>query len=200
MTDASDPSVFLLLTRRANEESFRAWQRSEAHHHSHGFMPRGLLLDPYFASITVGNRILDSAGAQNLGDALEGQTAALAEWLMDFDGMVALLLAPDGAIRARHRAGNRFFPPQPEKNFGSTIWDYLVSGAEDLRQRMSDPGARAEGSLLLSMTDAQQNPVTFEVGLAPARVRYFGWERQSDRYDAHFQVETLKLTSAICRR
>ena len=32
LTDTTDPSVFLLLTRWSDEESFRAWHRSASHH------------------------------------------------------------------------------------------------------------------------------------------------------------------------
>ena len=42
LTDNADPSVFLLLTRWSDEESFRAWQRSEAHPESHELIPKGL--------------------------------------------------------------------------------------------------------------------------------------------------------------
>ena len=127
MTDAADPSVFLLLTRWTDAESFRAWHSSEAHHQSHGFMPRGLKLDASFTSITIGNSIEDPAGVQNLGDALEGQTVALSQWLAEFDGLFALLLAPDGTIRARNRAGHRIFPPHLENTFSSSIWAACAS-------------------------------------------------------------------------
>jgi heme-degrading monooxygenase HmoA len=34
LTDASDPAMFLLITKWTDVESFRAWHRSEAHHQS----------------------------------------------------------------------------------------------------------------------------------------------------------------------
>src|ERR1700689_2967773 len=57
MTDAADPTVFLLLTRWTDEASFKTWHCSDAHHQSHRFMPRGLKLDPSFTSLTIGNNI-----------------------------------------------------------------------------------------------------------------------------------------------
>jgi heme-degrading monooxygenase HmoA len=59
MTDAADPAVFLLLTQWADQESFRTWHSSDAHHQSHGLMPKGLKLDPAFTSLTVANGIED---------------------------------------------------------------------------------------------------------------------------------------------
>jgi heme-degrading monooxygenase HmoA len=105
LTDAPDPAVFLLLTRWTDEASFRAWHRSEAHHQSHALMPTGLKLDASFPSLTIGNRIEDPDGVHNLSNALEGQTVALLDWLMESDAVFALLLAPDGTIRARKSSG-----------------------------------------------------------------------------------------------
>ena|ERR1039457_3672150 len=68
MTDSADSSVFLLLTRWTDEESFRAWHGSEAHRQSHSLMPRGLKLDPSFTSLTIGKSIEDSAGVQTVGE------------------------------------------------------------------------------------------------------------------------------------
>jgi heme oxygenase (mycobilin-producing) len=70
MTDAADPSVFLLLTRWTDEASFQNWHRSEAHHQSHCFMPRGLKLDPSFTSVTIGNSIEGPAAFPVSSDAL----------------------------------------------------------------------------------------------------------------------------------
>jgi len=123
-------------------------------------------LDASYTSLTVANRIEDPAGVQNLSDALEGQTAALSDWLMESDAVFALLLAPDGTIRARNRAADRIFPTGQSKNFGCTIWDYLVcSDTQPLRQQLSDPACRQHGCMLLNLVGGQQNPVTLEVGL-----------------------------------
>lgn len=146
LTDAADPSVFLLLTRWTDEESFRVWHRSDAHHQSHGLMPRGLKLDAAFTSLTVGSRVANPDGAQNLNDALEGRTVALSHWLMESELLSALLLAPDGTIRLRNRAACRVFPPGPAQGSGCTVWDYLKSpDIGKLRQRLSgsEPGNEA---------------------------------------------------------
>ena len=42
LTDAADPSVFLLLTRWTDERSFREWHRSDAHHQSHAVNAAGI--------------------------------------------------------------------------------------------------------------------------------------------------------------
>jgi diguanylate cyclase (GGDEF)-like protein len=198
LTDAADPSVFLLLTRWTDEESFRAWHHSEAHRQSHEQMPQGLKLDSSFTSLTIGDSLEDPAGDQSLSDALEGQTVALSQWLLESDAVFALLLAPDGAIRVRNRAAYRIFPPDPAKNVGLNIWDYLAcSNAEQLRQRLSDPGGRYDGYLLLNLADGQQNPITLEVGLVRCSGAVLLLGSHEHRHDSHFQTEILKLTNDL---
>jgi diguanylate cyclase (GGDEF)-like protein len=197
LTEAADPSVFLLLTRWADEESFRAWHRSEAHHQSHEGIPRGLRLDSSFTSLTVGNSIENPDGIQTLRDAISDYNLPLYEWLMESDTIFALLLAPDGAIRGRNRAGNRIFPPDPAKN-GSDICDYLVaSDVQQLRGRLSDAGGRDDGGLLLNRADGQHNPITLEAALIRCSGAVLLLGTEEHHYDAKFQTEILKLTNEL---
>jgi diguanylate cyclase (GGDEF)-like protein len=198
LTDAQDPAVFFLVTRWTDEASFRAWHSSEAHHQSHAFIPAGLKLDATYTSLSVANRIEDPAGVQNLSDALEGQTVALSDWLMDSDAVFALLLAPDGTIRARNRAADRIFPTGQSKNFGCTIWDYLVcSDTQPLRQQLSDLGGRQHGCILLNLTGGQRNPVTLEVGLVRCSGSILLLGTHEYRRDADFRTEILQQTSDL---
>jgi diguanylate cyclase (GGDEF)-like protein len=142
--------------------------------------------------------IEDPSGVQNLSDAIEGQPVALSHWLMESDAVLALLLAPDGAIRVRNRAGGRIFPPDPAKNFGLSIWDYLMcSNAEHLRQRLSDSGGQNGGGLLLNLADGQQNPITLEVGLVRCRGAVLLLGTQEHRHDSEFRTETVKLANDL---
>lgn len=197
LTDASDPSVFLLLTRWSDEECFRTWHSSAAHHQSHEYMPRGLKLDSSFTSLTIGNNIEDACGVQNIEDALEGRTAALSGWLMESDEVFALLLARDGVILARNRAGHRVFAPDPSKNLGSNIWAYLVhSDVQRVREGLSD--ATGQGAcMLLNLADGQQNPITLEVGLVRCGEATVLLGTYEHRHDSNFQNEILKLTNEL---
>jgi diguanylate cyclase (GGDEF)-like protein len=197
LTDAGDPSVFLLLTRWSDEESFRAWHRSDAHHQSHGLIPQGLKLDSSFTSLTIANSIGDPAGSRSFSDALEGQAMALSQWLMECDAVCALLLAPDGSIRARNQAGYRLFPPDKAGHSGSAIADYLVSSdAEQLRQRLSESAGGLD-NLLLNLTDGLHNPITLEVGLVRCDGAILLLGTPEHRQDARFQTEILKLTNDL---
>ena len=197
-TDVSDPSVFLLLTCWADADYFRAWHASEAHHQSHRLIPEGLKLDPAFTSLTIGNNVEDPSGPQSLIAALENQTVAISHWLIESDAVFALLLAPDGAIRARNRAARHVFPLGPADNFGAYIWDYLVgSDVRHLRDWFSSPAAQYGDCFLLNLADGQQNPITVEVGLVrcgDAAVLLGTHER---RHDSILQTEILKLTNDL---
>ncbi len=199
LTDAADPSLFLLLTRWTDEASFRAWHRSDAHHQSHKMMPHGLKLDASFTSLTVGNSIEDPAGIPSLGDVLAGHTVPLSQWLMESDTLVALLLTPDGIIRVRNRAGSRIFPADAAPNFGLSIWDYLVSSdASHLRQWLSDSASPYHGGLLLNVAGGgQQNPITLEAGLFRCGGTILLLGTQERRHDSDFQTEILKLTNDL---
>ncbi|HUG82025.1 MAG TPA: diguanylate cyclase [Bryobacterales bacterium] len=198
LTDAADPSVFLLLTRWTDEPSFRAWHCSEAHHQSHGTMPPGLKLDAAFTSVTIGNSIEDPAGVHTLGNAIQGQVVGISQWLTESDAIFALLLAPDGAIRARNQAGYRVFPPDQAKDFGQTIWDYLLcSDVQELRQRLLGSGDQQESRLLLNVAQGQENPITLEVGLVRCNGAILLLGTQEQRYESQAQTEILKLTNDL---
>lgn len=198
LTDATDPSIFLLLTRWTDAESFRAWHRSEAHHQSHEFIPQGLKLDPTFTSLTVGNDIEDPSGIQNLDDALQSQSAALSSWLTESSAVFALLLAPDGTIRARNRAARQIFPAGPATNSGSTIWDYLVcSDVQRLREWFSGAAGQYGGCVLLNLANGQQNPITLEVGLLRCGEAIVLLGTHERRHDSNLQTEVLKLTNDL---
>jgi two-component system cell cycle response regulator len=197
LTDATDPSVFLLLTRWTDAESFRTWHRSAAHHQSHQLIPQGLKLDPFFTSVTVADSIEDPGGVQNLNDALDGQATALTKWLLESDTVFALLVGPDGTIRARNRASRRIFAFDPAKNFGVSIWDYLCSDAQHLRERLSDAAVPYDGCVLLNLADGQQNPITLEVGLVRCGDATLLLGAHEHRYDSSFQTEILELTNEL---
>jgi hypothetical protein len=199
LTDASDSSIFLLLTRWVDENSFRVWHRSEAHHQSHASIPRGLKLDAAFTSLTIGNSIANGGEILGLEAALEGQLPAIARWLKDSDSIFALLLAADGTILFRNRAGQRIFPADSQTNFDPKIWDYLVcSDTDPLRKRLAGSGGKDHDHLLLNLADGQQNPITFEVDMIPCNHGTFIWGPKNDDTNRASR-QRFKNCQMICR-
>ena len=198
LTDATDPSIFLLLTRWRDKESFQVWHRSEGHRQSHELMPEGLKLDSSFTSLTVGNRVEDASGIHHLGDAIEGQTVQISQWLMESEAIFALLLAPDGTIRTRNQASHRVFPADPKKNFGLSVWEYLVcSDTQQLRERLSDSRASYSGALTLNVVDGQQNEMTLDVALIHCSGAVLLLGSRDNRHDSRLERELFKQTNDL---
>jgi diguanylate cyclase (GGDEF)-like protein len=198
LTDATDPSVFLLLTRWRDEESFRTWHRSESHHASHVFIPKGLKLDPAFTLVTIGHGIQPSAPAQTLRDAIANHSDALCEWLTNSDTVFALLFSPDGTIRERNRAAQRIFPANLAESPVPKLWDYLVcSDNEHLRRRLSESESVQDASFLLNLTDGEQSPVTLEARLLRCDESFLLLATEEQRRDALYQNEILRITNDL---
>ncbi len=192
LTDASDGSVFLLITRWASEEVFRAWESKHANH--------DLFLDASMIETVVGNRVDDPQGAITFKDAIEGQTVALSHWLLDSDTVFSLLLNPDGTLRLRNRAAKRMFPCHPDPAIDVKIWEFLVSSeAESFAKRLSDPAVRSEDSFRLNLNAGESSPMTVEVNLmdCPGGFLMLGAveEGHALRLQAERQLLTNQLTS-----
>jgi diguanylate cyclase (GGDEF)-like protein len=198
LTDAKDSSLFLLVTRWTDEESFRTWHGSEAHHESHRLIPKGLKLDASFTSVTIGHDIRDGGGTESLNDVAECRSGAFAQWLIQSDAVFALLFAPDGTIHARNQAAQRIFPPLPQTDENQKIWDYLVpSDVENLRQRLSASASGSDGSFLMNLAHGQQTPVTWEAHLVRCGESILLLGTHEHRHDSQFQDEILGLTNDL---
>ncbi len=196
LTDAADGSIFLLITRWTTEAAFRAWHASEAHHHSHGFIPQGLKLDASLTQIVVGNRVEDPQGAINLSDAIEGQTVGLARWLLNSDTVFAMLLGADGNIRFRNHAANRIFPGDPASGIDLKIWDFMVcSDAESLARRLSGPTVPSEGPFRLNLSDGLSDPLTVEVSLVDCSGGFLLLGAAEERHALRLQAERQMLAN-----
>jgi len=98
-----------------------------------------------------------------LGAVLAGQTGEIACWLSAADSVVALLMDGNGAIRWGNPAAARLFAPVADLRAGS-IYDHVTaSGADCLRQRITDGSGPARFLLNLTMDGA--NPITVEACL-----------------------------------
>jgi diguanylate cyclase (GGDEF)-like protein len=198
LTDSSDPSVFLLVTRWTDESSFRTWHRSEAHHWSHQLMPKGLKLDASFTSLTIGTSIQASPGIVRTSEVIQRQTGVLSTWLMNSDAVFALMLTPDGVIHARNRAADTIFPFDPAKGLGMRIWDYVVCSDHDrLRERLSGADGEDGSQFCINLTAGQQSPVTWEVGLVHCDGAFLLIGTQELKDVAQLQNEILSLGSDL---
>ena len=61
--DASDPTVFYLVTRWTDEGAYRTWHDSPAHRESHALIPKGLKLDAEWTQLYQLARINGATGS-----------------------------------------------------------------------------------------------------------------------------------------
>lgn len=78
---SGDPCVFHLVTRWTDRKSYDEWHRSEAHHESHAFIPRGLRLDATFTRLTVLERIAPLEHTATVAETVADAAPAIAQWL-----------------------------------------------------------------------------------------------------------------------
>ncbi|HUV97703.1 MAG TPA: antibiotic biosynthesis monooxygenase family protein, partial [Acidobacteriaceae bacterium] len=160
MTDVADPSAWFLITRWISAGAFQAWRDSATHPALASLLPDDVELDSSFSFL------MESRSGNNVGDrlrnALESLSPALAQWLMESDVSLALLLGPDGCILARNRAANRIFPGDSAHTSGCAIWDYLVSSdCEHVRTVLADPAATAH-NFALNLAHGNKSPISLE--------------------------------------
>lgn len=198
LTDAADPCLFLLLTRWRDEESFRAWHRSESHHASHVFIPKGLKLDPAFTLLTVGHSIEPATPAETLEDVIASHIGGISEWLKNSEAVFAVLLAPDGTICDLNRSAERVFGGRPLEGANTKLWDYFVcSETENLRRRLSEPESDDDDAFFLNLADRDQSPVTWKARLLRCDRMFILLATLEQRYNSQFQDEILALANDL---
>ena len=162
-TDASEPTLFYLVTRWTSAAAFRAWHRSDAHHLSHRFIPRGLKLDAEWTQLVVLDRIEGREAQAIFEEAVADSTLVLSAFLGNAETVHFLVASADGRVRLVNRALAERLGRDAAALVGTPIWDYL--GPNDnatLRGALArDPRARGE-RLLLNFYDVHGAPFTVE--------------------------------------
>lgn len=198
LSDAADPSIFLLVTRWTDEASFRAWHASDAHHASHKLIPKGLKLDASFTSVTIGNHLEADAEPGSLPAVVRKHAPLFSRWLDESDTVFVLLLTPDGSILTRNRAAQRVFPAGPSGSPALAIWDYLAAAdVENLRQRLAAAEENQIGGFLLNVVRGDRSPISWEAQLFRCNGILALLGSEEHHHDAHFQTEVLKLTNDL---
>ena len=167
-TDASERTVFYLVTRWTDAAPFHAWHRSDAHHLSHRFIPRGLKLDAEWTKLAVLDRIEAPEGPAVFEEAVADSALVLSAFLATADAVYFVVASPDGRIRLMNRALAERLGRDVATLAGAPLWDSL--GEKDgvtLRAALAH-GARARDSrVLLNFYDVQGAPFTVECQVDP---------------------------------
>jgi heme oxygenase (mycobilin-producing) len=178
-TDVSDSTVFHLLTRWTDVESFRQWHSSSAHQLSHRGIPTGLKLDPAFTELVFWKRVgheVEAGAYESVADWLP----LLSEFLSTCEAVSFVVAATDGAVQACSAGMASALQVEPEGLIGRSIFEFmaepsraavaneLASGRRRLREctLLNFQTATGERFTLECRLDVQ--PKTFAiVGAAP---------------------------------
>ena len=163
---ADDRCVFHLVTRWTDRAAYDVWHRSEAHHDSHAFIPRGLKLDAAFTRLTVLKRLEPEGHVPTVTDVVTDAAPALARWLDEGESTYVMLVnAESDAVVLNHALADRLgisraAGPAPL----STL--FANDEAAELAERIAQ--LRAEGrrgiteAFLLNMVNASGSPFTLQ--------------------------------------
>lgn len=157
-TDTRDQSVFYLITRWTDADSFHTWHRSAAHHHSHEFIPSGLKLDPSYTRVVEMERIGGHQAEANLSEIVADQGALLSSFLRDSECVYLIAASLDGLIVACNQRLARRMECSPDDLRGRRLWALLTEDdARGLQERIACGKRKPDEHFLLNFVDPSQS-------------------------------------------
>ncbi len=196
-TDAEDASLFYLITRWTDADSFRKWHSGPNHNLAHQGIPKGLKLDASFTLIRILDRI---SGALDLdrSDSVRDSASLISEFLARSAGVCWLEVRSDGLIVAsnaafRSRLGLESLDAVP-------IWPLLTDpDAAALRRLVSGGKSGAADAYRFNFIGREQMPFTLtcRVDVQPAWFLLIGEPVQEDELDLQHELMVLNNQLAV---
>jgi len=168
-TDAGDPTIFYLVTRWTDAESFRSWHGSADHRLSHKFIPKGLKLDPEYTKVTILDRLNKPERIPEFEEAVADSLLVIAKYLNQASNLHFIALSPGGIILVCNTVLAERLQKKMEELIGRNISELLTDEcATFLRREVENPSRQQQQkeSLLLNFVDAHFHPFTLECSLA----------------------------------
>jgi heme-degrading monooxygenase HmoA len=163
-TDAGDPTIFYLVTKWTDVESFRAWHGSADHRLSHKFIPKGLKLDPTFTKVTILERLAEPDRMPDFDEAVGDSLRIFAKYLDQTSDLYFIALSAEGIVAACNQALAKRLQKQMDELVGFDISELLTDeSAAFLHGKAADPVG--VGNILLNFVDAHAHPFTLECSL-----------------------------------
>jgi heme oxygenase (mycobilin-producing) len=157
-----DDSVFDLLTRWTDEESFKEWHSGQMHKLAHRGIPKGLKLDPSYTVVrtfdVLPGEVRQAAPPQPDGDAPIGRLS----WLLARTQSLHWLRASlDGVIVAANPAFEALFQEAGGKLTSQSLWDRLTeTDAASLQAALKTGASDLWGPVLLNFVGPGQSVAT----------------------------------------
>jgi heme-degrading monooxygenase HmoA len=166
-TDDRDPTIFYLVTRWTDAESFRSWHGSDDHRLSHKFIPKGLKLDPKYTKVTILDRLAQSGRMPEFEEAVFDSLPFISKYLNQTSSLHFIALSSAGIILSCGQVLAERLQKQTEELIGRNIGEFLTDESiAFLRRQVKDtPREKQKENLLLNFVDAQSHPFTLECSL-----------------------------------
>jgi signal transduction histidine kinase/heme-degrading monooxygenase HmoA len=194
----NDASIFYLVTRWSDQDSFHAWHHSQSHHESHRFIPKGLKLDGSYTQVIELERIEPDPTQRSLDDRVFDGAPLLARFIKQSEGVHFMATAPDGKLlRVNHAVARRTRRPLEELE-GSSIFAHLTeSDRETVRARMEQGERRLDEVTTLNFVDRDHAPYSLscKVDVMPEGLLIIG--EAPARKDEALQTELLELNNEL---
>jgi heme-degrading monooxygenase HmoA/Ni,Fe-hydrogenase III component G len=167
-TDTSDPTIFYLITRWTDAESFRSWHKSAEHRLSHKFIPKGLKLDPKYTKVTILDRLAQPGRMPEFEEAVADSLPVIAKYLNQASNLHFIAVSPGGIILACNKVLAEHLQKKVEELIGRNISEFLTDESATFLHGIAEnpESSQHKEHLLLNFVDAHLHPFTLECSLA----------------------------------
>lgn len=163
-TESGDTSVFHLITRWIDRETFHAWHKSPEHYLSHRILPKGLKLDPAFTQILELTRLSNHPGHQHtLQESIFDSSLLLESFLTSTESIVYCAVDAKGYIRIYNDAMIALLKTTEKELNRTPLWDFLtIPDQERLQGILDSEHPILKKRLRLNFVDSSTVPHTFD--------------------------------------
>lgn len=156
-TDHADTTVFYLVTRWTDPESFRAWHASPAHRESHAWIPRGLRLDPSYTKVLELDRL--TGEGPDLFETVVDSAHLLARYLQGTRVVSLIRTDRAGTVLFANEGVARHLRTTTDALRGRSIFSCLTDSDAEL-MRLQLRSETAPSLMRLNLCDMDGNPLT----------------------------------------
>ncbi len=195
-TDESDPTIFYLVTRWTDIESFRTWHGSAEHRLSHKFIPKGLKLDPKYTKVTILDRLSEPGRVPEFEEVIADSLLGIAKYLNATSNVHFIALSPTGNIVSCNKVFADNLQRTMAELIGHNLSEFLT---EESFVFLNGIVKVLEGqeSLLMNFVDPHDHPFTLKCNLEVRPDGYVILGAPPVEMEQALQAELIELNNQL---